>query len=201
MCITGRTCALFLACALLAGLPRVGVGQANDVSFKSGTFDPPRLAPDFELQGSNGSAFKLSRYRGKVVALAFGFTHCVRICPTTLSTLAQVSTKLGPDADKLQVVFVTVDPERDSTTRLKEFLALFNAGFVGATGSSSELQAVRQAYGVTINKEKEQDESMGYQVHHSSSIFLIDREGKLRLFVPFGKSADQIVHDIKLLLR
>lgn len=193
--------ALFLGCAALAGAPLVGAGQTSEVSFKSGTFDPPKIAPEFELQGSNGSPLKLSQFRGKVVALAFGFTHCVRICPTTLATLAQVSAKLGPEAGRMQVVFVTVDPERDSSARLREFLALFNANFLGATGPNARLQVVRQAYGVTINKEAAQDEREGYEVHHSSSIFLIDREGKLRLFVPFGRSADTIVHDVKLLLR
>jgi protein SCO1/2 len=172
-----------------------------ELPFKSGTFEPARQAPDFELQASNGAAFKLSDARGKVVALAFGFTHCVRVCPTTLSTLARVKEKLGLDADKLQVVFVTVDPERDSVARLREFVAAFDDSFIGLTGSSQELQAIRKAYGITINKEPEADARLGYQVHHSSSILLIDRSGKLRLFATFGKSADDIAHDIKLLVQ
>lgn len=191
--------AQFVAFIVIGGA-HVGSAQPLD-TFKSGTFEPARMAPDFELESSNGSPFKLSRYRGKVVALAFGFTHCVRICPTTLSTLAQVTRILGEEASQLQVVFVTVDPERDAAVRLREFVGLFNAAFLGVTGTDAQLRAVRQAYGVTINREATQDERLGYQVHHSSSIFLIDREGKLRLFVPFGKTADHIVHDIKLLLR
>lgn len=192
--------ALCMAFALLS-LPRPGMAQPAELAFKSGTFEPARAAPDFELESSSGSPFKLSRYRGKVVALAFGFTHCVRICPTTLSTLAQVSAKLGADASQLQVVFVTVDPERDSSARLREFLGLFNASFLGVTGTNAQLEALRQAYGVTVNRDAAPDARLGYQVHHSSSILLIDREGKLRLFVPFGKTADAIVHDIELLLR
>ena len=192
---------LVIAGALLMGIPLVGSVESADVPFKSGSFEPPRAAPDFELQGSNGVPFKLSQTRGKVVALAFGFTHCTRICPTTLSTLARVTAQLGAEAEKLQVVFVTVDPERDSVARLREFVGLFDTRFVGLTGPNPQLQKIRQAYGVTIDKEPANDESGGYQVHHSSSILLIDREGRLRLFVPFGKSADDIVHDIKLLLR
>jgi protein SCO1/2 len=179
----------------------LAAAEVPELPFKSGSFEPARMAPDFELDSSSGAPFMLSRYRGKVVALAFGFTHCVRICPTTLATLAQVSTKLGADANKLQVVFVTVDPERDSAARLREFLGLFNPSFLGVTGTSSQLEALRQAYGITIDREATPDERLGYQVHHSSSILLIDREGKLRLFVPFGKPADHIVHDVKLLLR
>lgn len=195
--------ALLIACVIIMSGARVAAAQpfATELTFKSGTFEPARTAPDFELDSSNGAPFKLSRYRGKVVALAFGFTHCVRICPTTLSTLAQVTTMLGVDASNVQVVFVTVDPARDSVPRLREFVGMFNASFLGLTGTKDQLQAVRESYGVTINREAAQDERMGYQVHHSSSIFLIDREGKLRLFVPFGKTADSIVHDIKLLLR
>lgn len=196
--------ALLIACTLImGGGVHVGAAEplATELTFKAGTFEPARIAPDFELESSNGAPFKLSRHRGKVVALVFGFTHCVRICPTTLSTLAQVTTMLGADASKVQVVFVTVDPERDSATRLREFVGMFNASFLGLTGTKEQLQTVRESYGVTINREAAPDERQGYQVHHSSSIFLIDRDGKLRLFVPFGKKADSIVHDIKLLLR
>src|ERR1700759_128098 len=95
---------------IVVGAAQVSVAQPIAETFKSGTFEPARMAPDFELQSSSGSAFKLSRYRGKVVALAFGFSHCVRICPTTLSTLARAASLLGAEATKLQVVFVTVDP-------------------------------------------------------------------------------------------
>lgn len=169
--------------------------------FKSGVFDPPRMAPDFELLGSNGGALKLSQYRGKVVALAFGFTHCQKVCPLTLANLANVSRQLGKDAGALQVVYVTVDPERDDVARMKEFLGLFNPGFVGGTGSSSQVDAVRQAYGVTAQREAGEIKNLGYQVHHSSSVYLIDRAGKLRLLVPFGKSPDDIAHDVRLLLK
>lgn len=189
---------LILALVVLA---LVRAGHAEDVAFKSGVFDPPRMAPDFELQGSNGSPLLLSRYRGKVVALAFGFTYCQRICPVTLANLAQVSTRLGAAAEDLQVVFVTVDPERDTPERLREYLAFFAATFVGGTGAAAQLQAVRQAYGVSAKRESTENKKLGYEVHHSSSIFLIDRAGKLRVLVPFGKGVEEILHDVKLLLR
>lgn len=194
-CIAG-----LLAFSAIGGA-HIGLAEPKAETFKSGTFEPARMAPDFELQSSSGSPFKLSRYRGKVVALAFGFTHCTRICPTTLSTLAQVARSLGDEAGRLQVVFVTVDPERDSVARLHDFVGLFDSTFLGVTGTDAQLHAVRQAYGVTIERETSEDERLGYQVHHSSSIFLIDRDGKLRLFVPFGKTAEHIAHDIKLLLQ
>jgi protein SCO1/2 len=170
-------------------------------AFKNGTFDPPRAAPDFTLQGSNGAAVTLSQYRGKVVALAFGFTHCARVCPFTLANLARVSKELGDGAKDFQVVFVTVDPERDSRDRLRESLGGFNPSFVGATGAPAQLAALRQSYGVTIQRESAEDGSANYDVHHSSSIYLVDRQGKLRLLVPFGKAPDDILHDVRLLLK
>jgi len=173
----------------------------EDAEFKSGVFDPPRMAPDFVLQGSHGAPVSMSQYRGKVVILEFGFTHCPGVCPVTLANLARVFEKLGPASAEVQVVFVTVDPDRDSLPRLKEFLSFFNPAFVGATGTAQQLEAVRQAYGVTATRAPSANKKLGYEVHHSSSIFLIDRAGKLRLQTPFGKPVDDIVHDLRLLLR
>jgi protein SCO1/2 len=194
-----------LSITLLLALPLAAAAEPKSApkadEFKNGVFDPPRMAPDFELLGSNGGALELSQYRGKVVALAFGFTHCQKVCPFTLANLASVSRQLGKDASALQVVYVTVDPERDDAARMKEFLGLFNPGFVGGTGSSAQVDAVRRAYGVTAEREAGEIENLGYQVHHSSSVYLIDRAGKLRLLVPFGKSPDDIAHDVRLLLQ
>jgi protein SCO1/2 len=190
--------ALFLAVMLLPAAAQ-GDAAGSSAAFKCGTFDPPRLAPDFALQASNGSAVTLSQYRGKVVAIAFGFTHCTKVCPFTLANLARVSRELGAAAADLQVVFVTVDPERDSRERLKDYVSAFNPAFVGATGSQEQLQAVRQSYGVTVQRENAND-GPNYDVHHSSSIYLVDRDGKLRVLVPFGKTPEDILHDVRLLL-
>lgn len=169
--------------------------------FKAGVFDPPRAAPEFQLQGSNGTPVTLSQYRGKVVALAFGFTYCPRICPVTLANLASVFEKLGPAASEVQVVFVSVDPERDTPQRMREFLSFFNPRFVGATGTPQQLEDVRREFGISANKVISENKKLGYEVHHSSFIYLIDREGNLRLLMPFGKPADDLVHDISLLLK
>ena len=184
------------ACLLIA----LAAESSIHDGFKSGVFEPPRAAPGFALPGSNGSVVALSAFRGKVVALAFGFSHCPKICPVTLAKLAEVSQRLGPSAKDLQVVFVTVDPERDDPARLRTFVGYFNPAFVGATGSQAELKALHRAYGVTATRVASENKALGYEVHHSSSIYLIDREGKLRVLVPFGKSADDILHDVRLLL-
>lgn len=168
----------------------------GDSALKAGVFDPPRLAPDFTLPGSNGSELKLSAYRGKVVLLGFGFTSCTAVCPVTLGTLAQAYRKLGPQARELQVIYVTVDPERDDAARLKKYLSAFNPAFVGATGSEARLAAVRKDYGIAAEKVAGPDGSYT----HSSFIYLIDREGRLRALMPFGHLADDYVHDIRMML-
>jgi len=179
----------------------VAAGAAEGPGLKSGVFNPPRSAPDFSLRGSDGSEFKLSRYRGKVVALGFGFTSCPDVCPTTLWDLAQARKKLGAAGKEFQVVYVTVDPERDSAERLRVYLAAFDPTFVGATGTPGQLADVRQAYGIVASKKTFEGTQSGYTVHHSSFVYLIDREGSLRAMMPFGVSVDDIAHDVKALLK
>lgn len=168
--------------------------------FKSGVFDPPRAAPAFELAGSNGSPLKLTQFRGKVVILQFGFTYCPKICPVTLTNVTQAFELLGKESADVQHIFVTVDPARDTPERLREYLSFFNPNFLGATGPEEKLQAVNDEYGVVATKASSPDKQLRYEVHHTSSIYLIDRAGMLRVMVPFGKEPKAIVHDIKLLL-
>lgn len=194
-----RALAIASLLALCSAAAAAGAEQSD--GFRAGVFDPPRAAPEFDLQGSNGSPLRLSQYRGKVVALAFGFTYCPRICPVTLANLARVFEKLGPAASDVQVVFVSVDPERDTPQRMHEYLAFFNPTFMGATGTPQQLEAVRREFGISASKAISPDKKLGYEVHHSSFVYLIDRAGTLRLLMPFGKSADDLAHDISLLLK
>src|SRR3981081_2854276 len=112
---------------------------ADAPALKAGVFDPPRQAPGFSLQGSDGRELNMSHYRGKVVLLAFGFTSCTEVCPTTLNTFALTRRKLGPAAADVQVVYVTVAPERDVPGRLAKYLGSFDATFVGGTGTEAQL--------------------------------------------------------------
>ena len=176
----------------------VAAGAADNTAFKAGVFNPPRQAPDFTLRGSDGSELKLSRYRGKVVVLAFGFTHCPEICPTTLATLVEARKKLGTSADEIQIVFVTVDPERDDVARMKKYLAGFDPAVVGATGTDEQLAVVRQGYGVVSEKKRTFLGDTWFA--HSSFTVLIDRAGGLRALMPYGRAPDDYVHDVRLLL-
>lgn len=192
---------LALLASVLFFFTALGASTADDSGFKSGVFEPPREAPAFELDGSNGAKLTLQQFRGKVVILEFGFSLCPRICPKTLANVAQAFEQLGPAAAEVQHIFVTVDPERDTPARLHEFLQFFNPTFLGATGTEDQLEAVEHAYGVIAVKEASEDKKQVYEVHHSSSIYLIDRQGMLRVLVPFGKAPDAIAHDVRLLLQ
>ena len=173
---------------------------ATEMALKSGAFDPPRMAPELKLAGSDGKPLELQRYRGKVVALGFGYTHCPEICPTTLARLAKVRESLGSAARDLQVIYVTVDPGRDDPARMREFLAQFDGTFIGGTGTTAQLAKVYRDYGVTVVKHAGGSPGV-YGMEHSSFVYLIDREGRLRALVPYGERPEDVAHDAALLLK
>lgn len=193
MTMTTLLTGLLLSLALFASSPAVAAP-----SLKAGAFEPAHPAPELSLRGSDGQELKLARYRGKLVLLVFGFINCPEVCPTTLATLAEARKALGPQAAAVQVVYVTVDPERDSVAQMRPYLAAFDPSFVGGTGSPEALAAVRKAYGVTA--EKVVRPGGAYFMNHSSSVYLIDREGRLRAMMPYGHAAKDFVHDLQLML-
>jgi len=174
------------------------VNAAEETNLKAGVFTPARDAPDFTLSGSDGAKLQLSDYRGKVVLLGFGFTSCPDVCPTTLAVLAQARKQLGRDGNEVKVVYVTVDPERDDAKRMRKYLAAFDPTFIGGTGTADKLAAVRKEYGIAADKKPA---GAGYVVAHSSYIYLIDRGGKLRALMPYGHTAEDYVHDLRILLK
>lgn len=182
---------------LLAAVPLPALA-AND-RLKAGVFEPAQLAPEFALQGSDGAALSLARFKGKLVLLVFGFTRCPEVCPTTLATLAQARRELGAGAADVQVVYVTVDPERDDVTRIRQYLAAFDPSFIGGTETPQKLAVMRKRYGVVAEKVPE-PQPHAYGMNHSTSVYLIDRAGKLRAMMPYGHEAKDFVHDLKLLL-
>jgi protein SCO1 len=198
-----RALRVVLAAAALVGaawaaavLPEgVRPAATEGAGFIAGVFDPPRPAPELALPGSDGEQLSLARYRGKVVVVGFGFTSCPLVCPTTLAALAGARKKLGADAENMQVVYVTVDPKHDDAARLRDFLGRFDATFVGGTGTAEELAAVRESYGVAVG---EDPGAGGFS--HSTSTYLIDAEGNIRALMPYGHSADDYAHDVRLLL-
>jgi protein SCO1/2 len=180
-----------LCCAFVAN-------AGNNTALIAGVFTPQRLAPDFTIRGSDGAELKLSRYRGKVVLLSFGYTSCTAVCPVTLAVLAQAHKMLGALGSSLQVVYVTVDPERDDAERMRKFLTTFDPSFIGGTGSAAQLAAVRQDYGISATKIPTAD---GHMMSHTSYVYLIDRNGYLCALMPSGHVPDDYVHDVSILLQ
>jgi len=168
-------------------------------SLKAGVLTPVMTAPALALQGTDGNPLSLERFRGKVVLLAFGFSNCGEVCPITLATLAGARKKLGADAADVQVVYVTVDPERDTAAQMKKFLSAFDATFIGGVGTRQQIDVAQKSFGISSTKNVNADGS--YTIGHSSSVYMIDRAGGLRAVMPYGHPVDDFVHDLKILLR
>lgn len=186
------------SCVVLALV--IPAARATDVAaLKAGVLSPVMAAPALDLQGTDGRPLDLARYRGKVVLLAFGFSNCGEVCPITLATLAGARRKLGDAGAGVQVVYVTVDPERDTAAQMKKYLAAFDPTFVGGVGTRTQIDTAQKRYGISSRKIVNADGS--YTIGHSSSIYMIDRSGGLRAVMPYGHSVDDFVHDLQILLR
>ena len=187
-----------VSCLLLAMAAQAEEPPAQS-QLKAGTLTPVMPAPELKLDGSDGKPLSLANYRGKVVLLAFGFSNCGEVCPVTLFTLASARRKLGDQAAGVQVVYVTVDPQRDDAAQMRKFLGSFDATFVGGVGTMAQIEAAEKSYGISVSRKVYADGS--YTIGHSSSIYIIDRGGGLRAVMPYGHPVDDFVHDLKILLR
>lgn len=169
-------------------------------SFRGAAVNPPYPAPDFTLVDQRGEPFRFSSLRGKVVALYFGYTFCPDACPGTLLNFRQARQLLGSQADRVQFVFVSVDPERDSPERIREYLSNFDPSFLGLTGKPAEVTPVLRQYGVVAEKVYVEGSSAGYLMNHTASVYLIDPNGMMRVMVFYGQRAEDLAHDIRQLL-
>jgi len=165
--------------------------------------EPVQPAPDFTLTDQQGRPFRLADQQGSVVVLYFGYTNCPDVCPLTTGLLANASKQLGDSVGSVRFVFVTADPARDTAARLGEFLGRFSwapgAAYYGLSGSEPALTPIWNAYNVGVAKGPITDGN--YAVNHSARVWLIDRQGQLRLYHLLGATADSFVNDIRWLLR
>jgi protein SCO1 len=169
-------------------------------AFRGTTYgEPYPVAAEIELTRADGTHFRLSDMRGKIVMLFFGYTSCPDICPTTMAELKQALEKAGDKANQVQVIFVTVDPQRDTPERVQEYVNHFNSEFIGLSGSESELAKVWHDYGV-FREIADGSSAAGYLVNHTARVTLIDQQGNLRVSFPFDTPVEDVVHDLKLLL-
>ncbi len=160
-----------------------------------------KKAEDFTLVNQRGEKVTLSDFRGKVVLIDFGYTHCPDICPVILSKLGEVMNGLGTQNKKVQVMFITVDPERDTVERLRDYMPHFDSDFLGLTGSPEAIDKVAKSYNVFYNKEYK-DTKDDYLMSHTSSLYLIDQTGNLLLIYPSDRLDPKLIlKDIKRLLK
>lgn len=184
---------------LLLGLSLVACGEPKLPSpFKASDVTSKYAQADFHLFDATGKPRSLADYRGKVVAIFFGYTHCPDVCPTTMADMATVMDKLGKDADKVQVLFVTVDPERDTRELLAQYPPAFYPTFIGLSGDATATEQATKAFGIKF--EKQPTKSGSYTVDHSAGTYLISPSGKTILLSPFAQHPDALLQDIQLLL-
>lgn len=165
-------------------------------AFKATDISGVEWGKDFELTAHTGKRVRLSDYQGKLGVLFFGYTHCPDICAPTLLVLAQALNQLGPDAERVQVLFVSVDPAHDTPAQLAGFIPKFHPRFVGLTGSDAEVRAVAADYKIAYQAGK----NMG-TVDHSGGVYVKDARGRMRLYAKPGVTADDLAHDLRLLLK
>ena len=191
--------ALATSALLLAGcdVPSSGGGAAT--SFKGVDITGADYARTLSLTDQNGQPRTLADFKGKVAVVFFGFTQCPDVCPTTMAELAQVKASLGKDGDRVQGVFVTVDPERDTAAVLKTYMGGFDPSFIALRGSLEDIAATAKEFKVFYAKVPGKTEG-SYSVDHTAGSYVFDAQGKVRLFVRYGAGAEALAADLKTLL-
>lgn len=172
--------------------------DAAGPKFKSTDITGAEYGKTFELQDTSGRVRHLEDFRGKAVVLFFGFTHCPDVCPTTLADLAGVMKTLGPDADRVQMLFVTVDPERDTPETLAKYVGAFDPRFIALRGDLPATQRVAKEFKIYFEKRKQGDT---YTVDHSAQSYVIDPQGRLRLLVRQDRLTQDLPDDLRTILK
>ncbi len=178
----------------------LGMAWLRPYTFHGTVMQSPNAAPEFTLMSNTGQRVRLSDFRGRLVLLYFGYTFCPDVCPATLAEIAKAMEILGEEADRVQVIMITVDPERDSPEKLGEYVAHFDSRFLGATGTLEEIAQVATLYGIFFEK-NEGTEATGYLVDHTATQMVIDQDGYLKLVFPFGTTGEDIAADLAYILK
>lgn len=170
-----------------------------DSAFKNTDVTGLGYARDFALTDHNGKPRTLADFKGKAVVVFFGFTHCPDVCPTTMAEMAGVMQQLGPQAEKVQVLFITVDPERDTPQLLAQYVPAFHPSFLGLVGDKAATEKVAKEFRVFYQKVPGK-EAGSYTMDHTAGSYVFDPQGRIRLFIRHGQGAEPIAHDLKILL-
>ena len=201
--ITSRRSLLTVGCALLLGLgltacDKIGL-PSSKAAFNGVDITGAEYARSLSLPDQNGQPRTLADFKGKVVVVFFGYTQCPDVCPTTMVELAQVKKALGKDGERVQGMFVSIDPERDTPEILKAYMASFDPSFVALRGSVEQAQAAAKEFKVFFAKVPGKTEG-SYTMDHTAGSYVFDPSGKVRLFVRYGAGADALATDIRALL-
>lgn len=189
---------LYLGIGITAGIILVVLGLkifSLPYQYKGSLIEPPAKAHDFELVDEGNLPWKLSNQQGKIVVMFFGYTSCPDVCPLTLSKFKQIKTLLKQDADKVEFVYITVDPDRDTPQKMQSHLRAFDPDFIGLTGSEETLMPVWKNYGV-YRERIDTESAAGYLMDHSATTYVINSQSELRLTFPYGMDAKQMAEDI-----
>ena len=189
-----------LRLCLLVALFALGACQQGKPGFRATDITGAEFGRDFALDDHTGKPRTLADFRGRVVVMFFGFTHCPDVCPTTLAELAAAVKELGTDGDKVQVLLVTVDPERDTPQVLSQYVTAFNPRFLALRGTAEETARVAKEFKIIYQKVAGARPD-SYTMDHSAGTFIFDRQGRLRLYVNYGRGPEVFAHDIALLLK
>jgi protein SCO1/2 len=191
--------AALVGVATIAGLHLAGCSESS-VKFNAVDITGAEYAKGFSLTDADGKARTLADFKGKVVVLFFGYAQCPDVCPTTMTEMAQVKKELGADGDKLQVLFVTVDPERDTPVVMKAYMEAFDPGFIALIPTPEQLAAMAKDFKVYYKK-VEGKTPTSYSMDHSAASYVYDKEGRLRLYARYGAGVASMVSDLKSLLK
>ncbi|MBO9536573.1 SCO family protein [Herbaspirillum sp.] len=187
---------LLAACAALLA----ACGQSKpELKFNNTDVTGLDYAKDFALTDHTGKPRTLADFKGKAVVVFFGYTQCPDVCPTTMVEMANVMKELGPDADRVQVLFVTVDPERDTQEILSQYVPAFDKRFLGLRGDAQQTEKVAKEFKVFYQKVPGKQPG-SYTMDHTAGSYVFDPQGRIRLFVKHGQGPQTLAHDLKLLL-
>ncbi|HMP43276.1 MAG TPA: SCO family protein [Roseiflexaceae bacterium] len=186
---------------LFAFLCAILLSSCGDYTYRAmALINEPTAAPDFVLTDQHGRMFQLSEARGTLVLLFFGFTNCPDVCPTTLADLAAVQRNLGADGDSVQIVLVTVDPERDTAERLGRYANVFGPDILALRGTSAELESVYRSFGIVAQRRDLPDSELQYTIDHTSAVLVIDRQGQWVGMFGYGAPVADLTSDVRHLV-
>ncbi len=193
-----RAVAIAAVCLLLLGCDRL-TGTANQPAFHSTDISGVDFARKLELPDADGRMRTLADWKGKAVVVFFGYTQCPDFCPTTMAQLAAIKKSLGADCERVEVVFITVDPERDTPAVMKAYVANFGSGVVGLRGSMEQTAAVAKEFKAFYAKAAGTTPG-SYSMDHSAASYVFDPQGRVRLYVQYGADPKALAADLKQLL-